>query len=47
VVALLLLVLRYAAHLPPRRLALLTVAAFGLMLVTLVAAHPFAAEGAR
>jgi hypothetical protein len=48
VVALLLMYLRYGAHVPPRRLALLTIAAFGLMLVTLVASHPFAAgEGAR
>jgi ABC-type transport system involved in cytochrome c biogenesis permease subunit len=48
VVGLLLLYLRYRAHLPPRRLAYLTVAAFGLMLVTLVASHPFAiGEGAR
>lgn len=45
VVALVLLYLRYAAHVPPRRLALLTVAAFGLMLVTLITAHPFAAGG--
>jgi ABC-type transport system involved in cytochrome c biogenesis permease subunit len=48
VVGLLLLYLRYRAHLPPRRLAYLTVAAFGLMLVTLIASHPFAiGEGAR
>jgi ABC-type transport system involved in cytochrome c biogenesis permease subunit len=48
VVALLLLFLRYRAHLPPRRLAWLTLVAFGLMLVTLVASHPFAmGEGAR
>jgi len=47
VLALVLLYLRYGAHLPPRRLALLTVAAFGLMLVTLIVSHPFAAgEGA-
>lgn len=37
-----LLYLRYAAHVPGRRLAWLTIAAFGVMLVTLVAAHPFA-----
>jgi Cytochrome C assembly protein len=42
-VALLLLYLRYWAHVPPRRLAWLTIAAFGLMLVTLIASHPFAA----
>jgi ABC-type transport system involved in cytochrome c biogenesis permease subunit len=48
VVGLVLVYLRYGAHLPPRRLALLTIASFGLMLVTLVAAHPFAAaEGGR
>jgi ABC-type transport system involved in cytochrome c biogenesis permease subunit len=48
VVALVLLYLRYGAHRPPRRLAWLTIASFGLMLVTLVASHPFAAgEGAR
>lgn len=47
-VALLLMYLRYGVHVPPRRIALLTIAAFGLMLVTLVASHPFAAgEGAR
>ena len=43
VVALLLLYLRYGAHLPARRLALLTIAVFALMLVTLIASHPFAA----
>jgi ABC-type transport system involved in cytochrome c biogenesis permease subunit len=48
VVALLLLYLRYRAHLPARRLAVVTIATFGLMLVTLVVAHPFAAgEGGR
>jgi ABC-type transport system involved in cytochrome c biogenesis permease subunit len=48
VVALLLVYLRYRAHVLPRRLAWLTVAAFGIMLVTLVASHPFAAgEGGR
>ena len=47
-VGVLLLYLRYRVHLPPRRLAYLTVAAFGLMLVTLVASHPFAVgEGGR
>jgi ABC-type transport system involved in cytochrome c biogenesis permease subunit len=47
-VGLLLVYLRYGAHLPPRRLAYLTIAAFGLMLVTLVASHPFAGgEGTR
>jgi hypothetical protein len=48
VVALLLLYLRYRAHVPTRRLGWLTIAAFGVMLVTLVAAHPFAGgEGGR
>ena len=48
VVGLMLLYLRYSVHVPARRLALLTIAAFGLMLVTLVASHPFAAgEAAR
>ena len=42
VVFVVLLYLRYAAHVPGRRLALLTVAAFGLMVVVLVAPHPFA-----
>jgi ABC-type transport system involved in cytochrome c biogenesis permease subunit len=41
-VFLVLLYLRYAAHVPGRRLALLTMAAFGLMVVVLAAAHPFA-----
>ncbi|HKA07141.1 MAG TPA: cytochrome c biogenesis protein CcsA [Gemmataceae bacterium] len=48
IVAFVLLYLRYAAHVPARRLAVLTIAVFGLMLVTLVASHPFASgEGAR
>lgn len=42
-VALVLMYLRYGAHLPPRRLAYLTLFAFALMLVTLVTTHPFAA----
>ena len=37
-----LLYLRYAAGVSGRRLAWLTIAAFGLMLVVLLAAHPFA-----
>jgi ABC-type transport system involved in cytochrome c biogenesis permease subunit len=41
-VALLLVYLRYGAHLPPRRLALFTLVAFGLLLLTLVSSHPFA-----
>jgi ABC-type uncharacterized transport system permease subunit len=40
-----LLYLRYAAHVPGRRLAWLTLAAFALMLAVLVAAHPFAGSG--
>jgi ABC-type uncharacterized transport system permease subunit len=48
IVALVLLYLRYGAHLPPRRLAWLTIGSFGLMLITLIASHPFAAgEGGR
>lgn len=47
VVFLVLLYLRYAVHVPPRRLALLSIAAFVLMLVALVTAHPFAVGGAR
>jgi hypothetical protein len=42
-VALVLLYLRYGAHLPARRLAYLTLFAFALMLVTLTTTHPFAA----
>jgi ABC-type uncharacterized transport system permease subunit len=38
----LLLYLRYGAHLAGRKLALLTIVAFGLLLVSLVASHPFA-----
>lgn len=37
-----LLYLRYSAHVSGRRLAWLTIAAFGLMLAVLLAAHPFA-----
>jgi hypothetical protein len=44
-VCLLLSYLRYAAHVSGRRLALLTVAAFALMLAVLAAAHPFADRG--
>jgi len=46
VVFLVLLYLRYGAHVPPRRLAVLSIAAFGLLVVALAAAHPFAAGGA-
>ena len=47
-VALLLMYLRYGAHLAPRRLAIWTLAAFGLMMITLVWSHPFAGgDGSR
>lgn len=46
VVFLVLLYLRYGTNVPPRRLALLSVGAFGLMLVALATAHPFAVGGA-
>jgi ABC-type uncharacterized transport system permease subunit len=42
-----LLYLRYATNVPGRRLAGLSVVAFGLMLVALAAAHPFAAGGGQ
>lgn len=45
-VFLVLLYMRYAAHVPGRRLAGLTVLAFALMVTVLAAAHPFA-EGAK
>lgn len=44
-VCLVLSYLRYAAHVSGRRLALLTVAAFALMVAVLAAAHPFADRG--
>jgi ABC-type uncharacterized transport system permease subunit len=46
-VFLVLLYLRYGAHVPARRLAALSVVAFGLLLVALVASHPFAVGGAQ
>jgi ABC-type transport system involved in cytochrome c biogenesis permease subunit len=46
VVFLLLLYLRYAARVPGRRLAACSIAAFGLLLVALGTAHPFAQGGA-
>ncbi len=46
-VFLLLLYLRYGAHVPARRLAALSIASFALLLVALVAAHPFAVGGAK
>jgi len=42
---LLLMYLRYGAHLPGRRLAVLSIVAFGLMLVTFAATHPNLAGG--
>ena len=46
-VGVLLLYLRYGAHLPGRRLAWLTIASFILLLVALVTSHPFAHGGSR
>jgi ABC-type transport system involved in cytochrome c biogenesis permease subunit len=42
-----LLYLRYATNVSARRLAVLQVAAFGLLLVALAASHPFVAGGER
>jgi ABC-type transport system involved in cytochrome c biogenesis permease subunit len=47
VVGVLLMYLRYGAHLPGRRLAWLTMLAFALMLVALIASHPFAPGDTR
>lgn len=47
VVFVVLLYMRYAVHVPPRRLALLSIVAFGLMLIALGAAHPFVDGGMR
>ena len=47
VVFLVLLYLRYGAHVPGRRLAGLSVVAFMLLLVALVASHPFVPGGDR
>ncbi|MBP3960200.1 cytochrome c biogenesis protein CcsA [Gemmata sp. G18] len=44
---LVLLYLRYGVHVPARRLALFSIVAFGLLLVALVASHPFAIGGAK
>lgn len=44
---LVLVYLRYAAHVSGRRLAWLSIAAFGLLLVALAASHPFVAGGGR
>lgn len=46
-VFLVLLYLRYGAHVPARRLSLLSIVSFGLLLVALVASHPFAVGGAK
>ena len=46
-VFLVLLYLRYGAHVPARRLALLSILSFALLLVALVASHPFAAGGGQ
>jgi ABC-type transport system involved in cytochrome c biogenesis permease subunit len=45
VVFIVLLYMRYATHVAPRRLAILSIVAFGLMLVALGTAHPFAEGG--
>jgi ABC-type transport system involved in cytochrome c biogenesis permease subunit len=47
VVFLVLLYLRYGAHVPGRRLAWLSIVAFALLLVALVASHPFVPGGDR
>lgn len=47
VVFLVLVYLRYATNVPGRRLAGLSIVAFGLLLVALVASHPFVAGDAR
>ena len=44
---LVLLYLRYGAHVPARRLALFSIGAFALLLVALVASHPFAVGGGQ
>lgn len=44
---LVLLYLRYATNVPGRRLAWLSVAAFGLLVVALAASHPFGPGGGR
>jgi len=42
-----LLYLRYRVHARGRQVALLTIFAFALMLLSLIAVHPFAAGGVR
>ena len=46
-VFLVLLYLRYGAHVPARRLATLSIVSFALLLVALAASHPFAVGGAK
>jgi ABC-type uncharacterized transport system permease subunit len=46
-VFLVLLYLRYGAHVPARRLATLCIVSFVLLLVALAASHPFAVGGAK
>jgi ABC-type uncharacterized transport system permease subunit len=45
VVFIVLLYLRYGTSVPARRLATLSILAFGLLLIALIASHPFLAEG--
>jgi ABC-type uncharacterized transport system permease subunit len=45
VVFIVLLYLRYGTSVPARRLASLSIIAFGLLLIALVASHPFLAGG--
>ncbi|MCE9564523.1 MAG: cytochrome c biogenesis protein CcsA [Planctomycetes bacterium] len=47
VVFLVLTYLRYGTSVPPRRLAMLSIVAFGLMLIALGTAHPFATGGSQ
>jgi ABC-type transport system involved in cytochrome c biogenesis permease subunit len=47
VVFLVLTYLRYGTSVPPRRLAMLSIVAFGLMLIALGTAHPFATGGTQ
>jgi len=46
-VFLVLLYLRYGVHVPPRRLAILSIASFALLLLALGASHPFAVGGVK
>jgi ABC-type transport system involved in cytochrome c biogenesis permease subunit len=47
VIFLVLLYMRYGTHVAPRRLAVLSILAFGLMLIALGTAHPFAEGGMK